>query len=68
MAVDDYNGAIEANLRRYPLSCASTPAMSPMPQCSAILPSLKRKMPHEVKESCFPVGVTPYSGPHCVPS
>ena len=40
-------------------SGANTPAMSPMPQCSAILPSVKRKMSHEVNERCFRVGSTP---------
>ena len=42
-----------------PLNCASTPAMSPMPQCSAMRPSRTRKMSQEVKRNGRPVGATP---------
>lgn len=48
-------------------SCASTPAISPIPQCSAMTPSRTRKISHDVKRSVRPVGATPKSGPLCVP-
>ena len=43
--------------RLYPLSCATIPAMSPIPQCSTIWPSARRKMSHEVPT------VLPHSAP-----
>ena len=59
--VDDrvYEIAPFVGERLYPLSCATIPAMSPIPQCSTIWPSARRKMSHEVKWSRFPVGSTP---------
>src|SRR5664279_38397 len=48
--------------RRYgwlPRSCPRTPAMSPMPQCSAHCPFFTRKISQEVKRRERPVGATP---------
>jgi len=42
-----------------PRSCAMTPAISPIPQCSAILPPSMRKMSQEVNRMVLPVGATP---------
>ena len=43
----------------HPLICATTPAMSPIPQCSTIRPSAMRKMSQEVNQSRLWLGSMP---------
>src|SRR5450631_2387131 len=45
--------------RCYAFNWARMPAISPMPQCSAILPPPMRKMSHDVNRTARPVGATP---------
>jgi len=43
----------------HPFSWAMIPAMSPIPQCSTILPSAMRKMSQEVNQNFLWVGSIP---------